>query len=159
MPTQPLRGPLGGKLSPQPQSNAGGVAPKPRQETPNANPAQPFPSAQVGIAPAKEVCRNYNENRCRFARCRFQHICKECHGPHPLVFCPLGAPAPAGGYAGGGRPSGGGICWRRPTVRLGSSGTGPPIWTAATSLAQCGAYPSDGGRRTLPVPAQKLGTL
>ena len=58
-----------------------GWLPDPRQAIPIANPAQPFPSARIGIAPAKEVCRNYNDNRCR-------------------------TPAPAGGCAGRGQPFG-----------------------------------------------------
>jgi hypothetical protein len=38
-----------------------------------------------------ELCRNFNQNRCRFSRCRYQHICSGCFGPHPAVLCPRGS--------------------------------------------------------------------
>ena len=45
---------------------------------------------------ALEVCRNFNNNRCRFTRCRFLHTCSECTGPHPAWQCPQrqGNPTP-----------------------------------------------------------------
>ena len=38
--------------------------------------------------PYNEVCRNFNDNRCRFARCRYLHICSECFAPLPALTCP-----------------------------------------------------------------------
>ena len=35
----------------------------------------------------REICRNFNEGRCRYARCRYLHICRECFYPHPWVSC------------------------------------------------------------------------
>ena len=43
------------------------------------------------------VCRNYNDNRCRFSRCQFMHVCQDCLGSHPAVFCPRQESAPATG--------------------------------------------------------------
>ena len=34
------------------------------------------------------VCRNYNENRCSYPKCRYVHQCLECGYPHPYVHCP-----------------------------------------------------------------------
>ena len=31
--------------------------------------------------PGREVCRNFNNGRCRFSRCRFLHTCADCLGP------------------------------------------------------------------------------
>lgn len=56
----------------------------------------PFPYAPLS-APAQssrdEVCRSYNDNRCRFSRCRYLHVCKACAGPHPATACPRRAGA------------------------------------------------------------------
>ena len=46
--------------------------------------------------PAAEICRNYNNGRCHFTRCRYQHNCNECGGPHPAISCPRGTIRPAG---------------------------------------------------------------
>ena len=35
-----------------------------------------------------EVCRRFNEGRCRFARCRYRHACSECGANHPRANCP-----------------------------------------------------------------------
>ena len=56
--------------------------------------------AQVPAAPAahlsatgnqgntrREICRNYNEGRCKFPHCKYAHICKECYSPHPWIVC------------------------------------------------------------------------
>ena len=60
----------------------------------------------------QEVCRKYNEGRCRFTRCRYAHVCRDCGGGHPQISCPLfqaagqrarspqrAAPTPAGWQA------------------------------------------------------------
>ena len=90
-----------------------GLVSDPRQWAPATVPLQlsQFSMAyQPGGATRVEVCRSFNENKCRFARCRFQHICFECHGHHPATACPCRATPFAGGpmvrnrAAGRGRP-------------------------------------------------------
>ena len=78
---------------------------------PNPQGNMGWPSGSLPVTPllsnsATPICRNFNENRCRFSRCRFLHICLECNGPHPAILCasrtgPLGkAPANRGGRSG-----------------------------------------------------------
>ena len=57
----------------------------------------PSPGQTPGLPQAKtrEICRNFNANRCRFARCRFLHICSECLGQHAAAQCPQSQTAPA----------------------------------------------------------------
>ena len=54
--------------------------------------AVPLPYAPLPASPQgptrNQVCRSYNENRCRFARCRYLHICSSCTAPHPATACP-----------------------------------------------------------------------
>ena len=38
--------------------------------------------------PPGEVCRLWNANNCRFARCRYRHACSICGDPHPATACP-----------------------------------------------------------------------
>ena len=40
-----------------------------------------------GRAFRREICRNWNENRCNYAKCRYRHICRVCLGPRPAVEC------------------------------------------------------------------------
>ena len=54
----------------------------------------------------REVCRNFNENRCRFTRCQFQHVCLNCWGPHPAISCPRRAGPPGAGQSARGHYSG-----------------------------------------------------
>ena len=43
----------------------------------------------VGVATAhREVCRNYNSERCFYARCRFTYTCSACQGHHPATRFP-----------------------------------------------------------------------
>ena len=49
-------------------------------------PIPPVMPTQGG--PSQEICRRFNDGRCRQSRCRFLHLCKECHGPHPWLSCP-----------------------------------------------------------------------
>ena len=35
-----------------------------------------------------EICRRFNEGRCRQSGCRYTHTCLDCYGPHPRVTCP-----------------------------------------------------------------------
>ena len=50
----------------------------------------PLP-AQVHNPTSLEVCRRFNEGRCKQVRCRFTHACKECNAPHPWITCPRNA--------------------------------------------------------------------
>ena len=43
------------------------------------------PSDGQGRRP--EICRNFNEGKCKFQKCKYAHICKECYYPHPWVAC------------------------------------------------------------------------
>ena len=61
---------------------------------PTAAPMLSQGQARAG-AGRQEVCRNFNEGRCRFTRCRYLHCCSACFGPHPAGSCPQG-PAPQG---------------------------------------------------------------
>ncbi len=38
--------------------------------------------------PQQEICRRYNEGRCRQLRCKYTHACRDCGAPHPWVSCP-----------------------------------------------------------------------
>ena len=52
--------------------------------TPGAVTSQPSPNR----GQPSEVCRRYNEGRCRYSRCRYRHQCSDCGGPHTWVSCP-----------------------------------------------------------------------
>ena len=71
-----------------------GWVPDPCSHTPQGHYSLAAPQ---GTSPHREVCHNFNDNRCRFAWCRFQHMCGE---PHPAVFSPCRA-----GPTGAGQPS------------------------------------------------------
>ena len=54
------------------------------------NPTSVAPgTAGVGtlLGNRQEICRNFNEGKCRYSRCRYLHICRECFFPHPWVSC------------------------------------------------------------------------
>lgn len=44
-------------------------------------------SAVVSLA---EMCRLFNENRCRFLKCRYWHACAKCSESHTAVSCTQG---------------------------------------------------------------------
>lgn len=46
-----------------------------------------------------EVCRLYNQRKCRFRNCKYTHICQRCSGNHPVIECP--STPKQGGNAGG----------------------------------------------------------
>ena len=62
-------------------------------------------------AATSEICRNYNENRCRYSRCRYIHLCLGCAGQHPALQCPrrlspsVKPPAGRPAHQGAGLPS------------------------------------------------------
>lgn len=65
-----------------------GLAPWPNP-TPSSWPAQPQPaSGTAPRTPSQEICRRFNEGRCRQPRCRYRHICSTCFGPHIALACP-----------------------------------------------------------------------
>ncbi len=41
-----------------------------------------------GFSPS-DVCRLYNQKRCRFVDCKFRHACKRCGAPHPVLDCQI----------------------------------------------------------------------
>lgn len=46
------------------------------------------PASPHSYTAAKDtICRNYNDGRCRYDRCKYQHVCRECLGPHPWISC------------------------------------------------------------------------
>ena len=59
-------------------------------------PQSPWPSSPAGhtghAGPASrqsaDVCRRYNEGRCRHPRCRYTHSCMDCGAQHPSISCP-----------------------------------------------------------------------
>ena len=44
----------------------------------------------VGLAsrPTQDICRNYNEGRCRKSTCRYVHACLVCQDSHSAATCP-----------------------------------------------------------------------
>ena len=38
-----------------------------------------------------EVCRLFNEKRCKFRNCKYRHVCRTCQGNHPATDCPSSA--------------------------------------------------------------------
>ena len=55
---------------------------------PPTTPTQPPPLPISRQGPRAELCRRYNERRCKQTRCRFTHACRSCGGSHPHVNCP-----------------------------------------------------------------------
>ena len=35
-----------------------------------------------------EICRRFNEGRCKQLYCRYRHACNSCQGPHGVLDCP-----------------------------------------------------------------------
>ncbi len=67
----------------------------------------PKPAGQTRVT--TEPCRLWNNNRCTFPRCRYQHVCRGCGGAHPAVACPKqglagGPPTTAGPMKGADPP-------------------------------------------------------
>lgn len=34
---------------------------------------------------SQEICRRFNEGRCKQLRCKYRHACTSCNAPHPVV--------------------------------------------------------------------------
>ena len=64
---------------------------------PSLWPAQPAGASPPtpSRTPTGEICRRFNEGRCRFARCRYRHQCNGCGGNHAWVHCPRNQTRPA----------------------------------------------------------------
>ena len=45
------------------------------------------PTAQPG-GPSLEICKLFNNNACKFKRCKYRHACLSCGDAHPAVYCP-----------------------------------------------------------------------
>ena len=39
-------------------------------------------------APHAEICRRYNDGKCKQQHCKYRHACSGCCGPHMLLECP-----------------------------------------------------------------------
>ena len=67
---------------------------------PSGWPAQaggpPPPSPHYGQRPSPDICRRYNDGRCKQARCKYRHACHDCQGPHAWVDCPRNRARPGG---------------------------------------------------------------
>ena len=59
--------------------------PSPRPQQPPGLPPRTGPPTRQ--RPLAEQCRRFNEGRCRQARCRYTHACRDCGGPHPAISC------------------------------------------------------------------------
>ena len=44
-------------------------------------------SSSYGNSSSKDFCRNFNDRKCRYDRCKYRHVCRECFGPHPWCEC------------------------------------------------------------------------
>ena len=64
--------------------------PAPMQAPP---PGQPPVPTTLGSS-RREICRNFNEGRCKFQHCKYTHVCKECLYPHPWILCHSNPAAP-----------------------------------------------------------------
>lgn len=38
---------------------------------------------------SRDICRRFNEGRCRNLRCKYRHACSSCTGTHFLLTCPM----------------------------------------------------------------------
>ena len=52
--------------------------------------AQQSSSLKAHCPSSSEVCRLYNENRCRFPKCRYRHACAKCGESQPAISCTQG---------------------------------------------------------------------
>ena len=54
-------------------------------------PAYPPPTHPQQIRPLaqlQEICRRFNEGRCKHPKCKYRHACSSCHGAHAAIDCP-----------------------------------------------------------------------
>ena len=49
---------------------------------------QPPLAGRQAPTPSPDICRRYNEGRCKHAHCRYLHLCKECYVAHPWIARP-----------------------------------------------------------------------
>ena len=58
--------------------------------------AMPWPQPPAPLHPyrvddgarSSEICRRFNEGRCRQQTCKYRHACGSCQGPHAWLNCP-----------------------------------------------------------------------
>ena len=89
---------------------------------------QHSPAASQRPTPAREVCRSYNLNHCRFSRCRYAHVCSECGGAHTAPSCPSPRQLPDR-FRVRGSPHGTELPVATPAPRPRARSTGPPFST------------------------------
>ena len=70
--------------TPEPGPPMAGVVPASHQ---GLVPASHWPSPACQ-RPLAELCRRFNEGRCKQSRCRYTHACRDCGGSHPVTTCP-----------------------------------------------------------------------
>jgi len=44
-------------------------------------------NSRVGPPPSQDICRTYNEGRCRKSQCRYWHACLSCQEAHVAIHC------------------------------------------------------------------------
>ena len=49
------------------------------------------------LSGSREICRRFNDGRCKQPRCKYQHMCTQCQGSHPLISCPQRPAGPTSG--------------------------------------------------------------
>ncbi len=84
-------------------------------------PTQPGPAQHLALP---EVCRNFNDCRCKRPTGRYQHLCLSCHEAHPWLSCPRR------------RARGRGSNSRLAAQRSGT-GLGHPIWGQNSVINLC----------------------
>ena len=52
-------------------------------------PANTHLTSYPKYATSQEICRRYNDGRCKQIRCKYRHACSGCQGAHPYVDCSL----------------------------------------------------------------------
>jgi hypothetical protein len=58
------------------------------QAPPTWPPAPMPPTSQGPSLKSQEICRRFNDGRCRMAKCKYLHACSYCRAPHPQIECP-----------------------------------------------------------------------
>lgn len=49
---------------------------------------QSQPRPYLGFGQRPELCRRFNEEKCRYPKCKYRHACSDSQGTHPLIECP-----------------------------------------------------------------------
>ena len=59
--------------------------------------ATPNPPPYTKPSASQEICRRFNEGRCKQQRCKYRHACSACQGAHTALECPSRAATHAAG--------------------------------------------------------------